>query len=138
MNICKRLEHRLVISLVLRRNIKVLFNKHRSVSRMITVRITKIYFILLFFLTILLSGCSPFGNASLIEIVSNGISDLFDTKTTAELNSGGGRNLITSPASLNSADVHQITVSVGNVYQQNTYVTPQGHTVEVIVSCTRQ
>lgn len=96
------------------------------------------FFLGLFIFSIFLSGCSPFGNSSLIEQIGSRIADVFSTKTSADMNSGGSQDLISAPTSGLAGDVHQVTISVGNVYQQNTFVTPQGHTVEVMISGTRQ
>jgi hypothetical protein len=98
----------------------------------------KSYLLLILVCTLFLTGCSPFGNSSLIESIGSTISDIFSTKTTAEMNAGGSQSLISSPASASAGDVHQMTISVGNVYQQNSFVTATGHTVEVVISGTRQ
>ena len=92
---------------------------------------------LLFFI-FYISGCSPFGNSSLIEITNNLIADIFDTKTTQDFNSGGSQNLVSSPTSGQPQDNHSCTLSAGNTFQQSSYVTPQGHTVEVVISGVRQ
>ena len=84
------------------------------------------------------SGCSPFGNSSLIEITTEIISDIFDTKTTQDFNSGGSQNLVSNPTSGLPADSHSVTLSAGNTFQQTSYVTPQGHTVEVVISGVRK
>ncbi len=85
---------------------------------------------------VFISGCSPFENSSLIESIGHQISDIFSTKTTVDMNSGGGQTLISVPTVPGNA--HEVSVSIGNVYQQNTYATAQGHTVEVMISGTRQ
>jgi len=84
------------------------------------------------------SGCSPFGSSSYIEIISHAVIDIFSTKTTTDINSGGSLNLVSAPTSGLASDVHQVNVSVGSVYQQSSYVTAQGHTVEVVISGTRK
>jgi hypothetical protein len=85
---------------------------------------------------IFLAGCSPFDSSSVIDIqtIGDAISDIFSAKTTVDINAGGSQNLISAPTSGLPSDVHTVTVSVANVYQQNTFVTPQGHTVEVMIS----
>lgn len=95
------------------------------------------------FLVVLISivffeGCSPFGNSSLIEKTQDLISDIFDLKITQEFNSGGSQNLISNPTSGLPEDNHQLTLSVGNTFQQSSYVTAQGHTVEVVISGVRK
>lgn len=85
-----------------------------------------------------LSGCSPFGNSSLIEVTQDLISDIFDTKITQDFNSGGSQNLISNPTSGLQQDTHSVTLSAGNTFQQSSYVTPQGHTVEVMISGVRK
>ena len=87
---------------------------------------------------IFLSGCSPFGNSSLIEVTQDLISDIFDTKITQEFNSGGSQNLISNPTSGLQQDTHSVTLSAGNTFQQSSYVTPQGHTVEVMICGVRK
>ncbi len=89
-------------------------------------------------LVFFISGCSPFGNSSLIDITNNIIADLFDTKTTQDFNSGGSQILVSNPTSGQPQDNHSVTLSAGNTFQQSSYVTPQGHTVEVVISGVRQ
>lgn len=94
--------------------------------------------ITLLFFVFYISGCSPFGNSSLIEITQDIISDIFDTKTTQDFNSGGSQNLVSSPTSGLPTDNHAVTISAGNTFQQTSYVTSQGHTVEVVISGVRK
>ena len=98
----------------------------------------KLFKTILISVSFVMSGCSPFGNSSFIEQISDGIVDLFATKTTSDINSGGSQNLISAPVSGQPTDVHQMSASIGNVYQQSTFVTSQGNTVEIMISGTRQ
>lgn len=98
----------------------------------------RIIFFIILSSSFLLQGCSPFDNSSLIEITHNFIDDIFEAKITQDLNSGGSQNLISNPASGLLQDNHSVTLSAGNTFQQSSYVTPQGHTVEVMISGVRK
>ena len=94
--------------------------------------------IMLVAIVLFISGCSPFGNTSLVQRVSDDIAAVFQTKVSAEMNSGGTQNLVSVPTSAAAGDVHMMAASVGNVYQQSTFVTSQGNTVEILISGTSQ
>ena len=77
---------------------------------------------LLVFMSVLLQGCSnPFGQNSLIDSISNGISSIFG-KTESNLVAGGAQQFQTSSA-------YKGSVSVGNYINQNQQVTNGGYRV---------
>ena len=74
------------------------------------------------------SGCSPFGNQSVINVIDE-ITDFFG-KTVAEFNSGGTESLVSLPQSGSSTDQHSVLLSVGSAYSQSSTITsPDGHEV---------
>lgn len=87
--------------------------------------------LLIIILNIVLAGCSPFGNFSIIEITSD-LLDL-DKDSKSDLISGG-TTVGTTPASGQSADIHQMTFSVGKPYRQTATVTGDGHNVVISVT----
>ena len=73
-------------------------------------------------MTILLQGCSnPFGQNSLIDSISDGISSIFG-KTESNLVAGGAQQFQTSSA-------YKGSVSVGNYINQTQQVTNGGYRV---------
>ena len=79
------------------------------------------YFCYLLILTIL-QGCSnPFGQKSLIETISDGVTNIFG-KTTTTFVAGGAQKFVT-PGSYNGS------VSVGNYINQNQMTTGGGYKV---------
>ncbi len=84
---------------------------------------------------VMASGCSPFGQNSFIESINKSIGSLFPTNT-ADLNSGGEKP-IPSVAPVGFEN-HEVELAVGNVYQQTSYITAQGHILEVTISGVRR
>jgi hypothetical protein len=71
----------------------------------------------------LLQSCSPFGQSSLIEAVSNGIADFFDSKTTSvDFGVGGHQAVVTN-------DSYKVTYSLGSPAQSPVVQTAGGYTV---------
>lgn len=78
-------------------------------------------------MTLMTTGCSPFGNETVATIVSS-IAEIFSGTTTAEVNSGGSDVAIT-------ADQHQVSMSVGTTMSQtSTMVSSDGHEVDITLS----
>lgn len=83
-------------------------------------------------LSLIVSGCSPFGQNSIIESINNSIGNLFSKTNTADLNSGGEKPMLSvAPIWFEN---HQIEMTVGNVYQQSSFITAQGHIPEITIS----
>lgn len=73
------------------------------------------------------SGCSPFGNETVADVI-NTITEIFGGGTTADVNSGGSEIITTT-------DQHQVSMSVGNpMSQTSTMVSADGHEVDITLS----
>ncbi len=81
------------------------------------------YFLLLF----IFSGCSPFGQNSLIEIVTQPISHFLNSKSSAEIVSGGSQTVETNSAT--PAINYKAAVSVGGTYNQTATTTNGGYKI---------
>jgi PBP1b-binding outer membrane lipoprotein LpoB len=81
------------------------------------------------FITIifLLTGCSPFENSSLIEIITEPISSILTNKTSVEIVSGGTQTIETNPST--PAINYKVTVSVGGTYNQTATTTNGGYKI---------
>jgi hypothetical protein len=84
-------------------------------------------YLFLMILGLSLAGCSPFENSSLIEIVTQPISHFLNSKTSAEIVSGGTKTIETNPStpSLN----YKAAVSVGGTYNQTATTTNGGYKI---------
>lgn len=90
--------------------------------------------IILFILCLaFMTSCNPFKGFS--EIVIDPII-LKNQKTNMDMNSGGTTAVVThAPPGFPR---HVIEMSVGNTYQQNSYLTSQGHVMEINISGVNQ
>ena len=90
--------------------------------------------IILFMLfPLFITSCNPFKGFS--EIVIDPII-LKNQKTNIDMNSGGTSAVVThAPPGFPR---HVIEMSVGNTYQQNSYLTSQGHVLEINISGVNQ
>ncbi len=80
-------------------------------------------FSVFFIFVFVLQSCSPFGQSSLIETISDGIADFFDSKTTTvDFGPGGSQSAV-------SNDNYQITYSFGSPAQSPVVQTADGYTV---------
>jgi len=78
-------------------------------------------------LSIFLSGCSPFGNESFIDIFNKPISQLFSQKTSVDIISGASQTFETNPST--PAINYQGTVAFGSSYNQVSTTTNGGYKV---------
>ncbi len=84
-------------------------------------------FLTVIILSVLITGCSPFENSSLIEIINQPISHFINSKTSVEIVSGGTQTIDTNPStpSLN----YKATLSVGGTYNQTATTTNGGYKI---------
>lgn len=93
-----------------------------------------IFLILTVLIGMTVSGCSPFGNSTVADLVG-GIADIFDGKSASEVNAGGTERRTTVPQSGSSADRHDVLMAAGTPFAQSSTITsPDGHEVIITLS----
>ena len=97
----------------------------------------KIFFILFL---LALSGCSPFGNESLITSAGKKITQLLPgifSPTKVELNSGGSKVVqISNP--MTPSQIYTVSLSVGSSYNQQNTVTVGNYKVYSSIQATSE
>ncbi|MEK6628921.1 MAG: hypothetical protein AABY53_09865 [Bdellovibrionota bacterium] len=89
---------------------------------------------LLYILTLVsvfLSGCSPFGNETVIGSIGNLIDQIFQGKASTEVNTGGTQQVETNPG--NPAQNYKLSLSVGGQTSQTAVNTNGGYKVYTTV-----
>ncbi len=77
------------------------------------------------FVSLLLSGCSPFGGDSFINQIGRSLVPTVQTKTSTELVSGGTQELEAVPDAGAPAG-YKVSVSLGNQFSQSSVTTLEG------------
>jgi hypothetical protein len=94
------------------------------------MKLNAIYFsILIGFSLFIFSGCSPFGNSSLIETFSSTISVIFENKPTpAQISTSGGQIV-------SNVDGYRMNVGVANSSSRaKTTCNGEGYCIELAIS----
>lgn len=87
--------------------------------------------IILFFMLLVLSSCSPFGNQSIIKGIGSAIENIFKGQSTNEIISGGTTIVETNPST--PSQNYKATVSIGGQFSQNAVETTSGYKVYVSI-----
>lgn len=87
--------------------------------------------ILIISILLITTSCSPFGGESLIEGISNAISEIFNGESSTTIVSGATQVVDTNAAL--PAQNFKVTVSVGESLNQSAIQTSDGYTVQTSI-----
>ena len=85
------------------------------------------YKIAIFSLSVLMTGCSPFGNSSFIEGINKSIGEFFNLKADPDVVPGGSGYVETNPAT--PLQNYKVNYSVGHTFNQTAFITNDGYKI---------